>query len=112
MSELDELLQEIETFKRNVASSNEVFDKMDSAIKETKRVSDDQADMQKDIDALASKTEDNFKANNETINKLETKIDALEKQNKKAGKQLLVASCVGAALGLVALILAVILLIK
>ena len=112
MSELDELVQDIETFKKNVASSNEVFKKMDAAIEETRRVSDDQAKMQKDIEEKEAKTDNAFKANSEALDQINAKIDALEKQNKKMSKLLLVASCVGAALGLVALILGVILFIK
>lgn len=112
MSELDELVQDIETFKKNVATSNEVFEKMDDAIEETKRVSDDQSKMQKDIESQNAKTEDAFKANSEALEQINAKIDALEKQNKKMSKLLLVASCVGAVLGLVALILAIVLFIK
>lgn len=112
MSELDELVQDIETFKKNVASSNEVFEKMDAAIEETRRVSDDQAKMQKDIEEKEAKTDNAFKANSEALDQINAKIGALEKQNKKMSKLLLVASCVGAALGLVALILGVILFIK
>ena len=112
MSELDELVQDIETFKKNVATSNEVFEKMDAAIEETKRVSDDQAKMQKDIEEKEAKTDNAFKANSEALDQINAKIDALEKQNKKMSKLLLVASCVGAALGLVALILGIILFIK
>ena len=112
MSELDELVQDIETFKKNVASSNEVFAKMDAAIEETKRVSDDQAKMKKDIEEKEAKTDNAFKANSEALDQINAKIDALEKQNKKMSKLLLVASCVGAALGLVALILGIILFIK
>ncbi len=112
MSELDELVQDIETFKKNVASSNEVFAKMDAAIEETKRVSDDQAKMQKYIEEKEAKTDNAFKANSEALDQINAKIDALEKQNKKMSKLLLVASCVGAALGLVALILGIILFIK
>ena len=112
MSELDELVQDIEIFKKNVASSNEVFAKMDAAIEETRRVSDDQAKMQKDIEEKEAKTDNAFKANSEALDQINAKIDALEKQNKKMSKLLLVASCVGAALGLVALILGVILFIK
>ena len=81
MSELDELVQDIETFKKNVASSNEVFEKMDAAIEETKRVSDDQAKMQKDIEEKEAKTDNAFKANSEALDKINAKIDALEKQN-------------------------------
>ena len=112
MSELDELVQDIGTFKKNVASSNEVFAKMDAAIEETKRVSDDQAKMQKYIEEKEAKTDNAFKANSEALDQINAKIDALEKQNKKMSKLLLVASCVGAALGLVALILGIILFIK
>ena len=112
MSELDELVQDIETFRKNVASSNEVFEKMDAAIEETKRVSDNQAKMQKDIEEKEAKTDNAFKANSEALDQINAKIDALEKQNKKMSKLLLVASCVGAALGLVALILGIILFIK
>ena len=35
MSELDELVQDIEKFKENVAQSNELFDKLDASIEET-----------------------------------------------------------------------------
>ena len=112
MSELNELVQDIETFKKNVASSNEVFEKMDAAIEETKRVSDNQAKMQKEIEEKEAKTDNALKTNSEALDQINAKIDALEKQNKKMSKLLLVASCVGAALGLVALILGIILFIK
>lgn len=112
MSELDELVQDIEKFKQNVAQSNELFDKVDASIEETKKVSADQAKLKEDYEGLSTKTEQNIVKNNDAIKILENKIDEIQKQNKKTNKLLLVVSSIGAALGLVAVILAIILFIK
>ena len=112
MSELDELVQDIEKFKENVAQSNELFDKLDASIEETKKVSADQEKLKEDYDALSAKTDENIVKNNDAIKSLESKIDEIQKQNKKTNKLLLVISGIGAALGLVAVILAIILFIK
>ena len=112
MSELDELVQDIEKFKENVAQSNELVDKLDASIEETKKVSADQEKLKEDYDALSAKTDENIVKNNDAIKSLESKIDEIQKQNKKTNKLLLVISGIGAALGLVAVILAIILFIK
>ena len=112
MSELDELVQDIEKFKQNVAQSNELFDKLDASIEETKKVSEDQAQLKEDYNDLSTKTEQDIVKNNDDIKNLENKIDEIQKQNKKTNKLLLVVSGIGAALGLVAVILAIILFIK
>lgn len=112
MSELDELVQDIEKFKQNVAQSNELFDKLDASIEETKKVSEDQAKLKEDYEDLSTKTEQDIVKNNDAIKNLENKIDEIQKQNKKTNKLLLVVSGIGAALGLVAVILAIILFIK
>ena len=112
MSELDELVQDIEKFKENVAQSNELFDKLDASIEETKKVSSDQNKLKEDYDALSAKTDENIVRNNDAIKDLENKIDEIQKQNKKTNKLLLVVSGVGAVLGLVAVILAIVLFIK
>ena len=112
MSELDELVQDIEKFKENVAQSNELFDKLDASIEETKKVSADQEKLKEDYDALSAKTDENIVKNNDAIKDLENKIDKIQKQNKKTNKLLLVVSGVGAVLGLVAVILAIVLFIK
>ena len=112
MSELDELVQDIEKFKENVAQSNELFDKLDASIEETKKVSADQEKLKEDYDQLSAKTDESIVKNNDAIKSLESKIDEIQKQNKKTNKLLLVISGIGAALGLVAVILAIILFIK
>ena len=112
MSELDELVQDIEKFKQNVAQSNELFDKLDASIEETKKVSANQAQLKEDYNDLSTKTEQDIVKNNDAIKNLENKIDEIQKQNKKTNKLLLVVSGIGAALGLVAVILAIILFIK
>lgn len=112
MSELDELVQDIEKFKQNVAQSNELFDKLDASIEETKKVSANQAKLKEDYEDLSTKTEQDIVKNNDAIKNLENKIDEIQKQNKKTNKLLLVVSGIGAALGLVAVILAIILFIK
>lgn len=112
MSELDELVQDIEKFKQNVAQSNELFDKLDASIEETKKVSANQAQLKEDYNDLSTKTEQDIVKNNDDIKNLENKIDEIQKQNKKTNKLLLVVSGIGAALGLVAVILAIILFIK
>jgi uncharacterized membrane protein YjjP (DUF1212 family) len=112
MSELDELVQDIEKFKQNVAQSNELFDKLDASIEETKKVSANQAQLKEDYEDLSTKTEQDIVKNNDAIKNLENKIDEIQKQNKKTNKLLLVVSGIGAALGLVAVILAIILFIK
>ena len=112
MSELDELVQDIEKFKENVAQSNELFDKLDASIEETKKVSSNQVKLKEDYDALSAKTDENIVKNNDAIKDLENKIDKIQKQNKKTNKLLLVVSGVGAVLGLVAVILAIVLFIK
>ena len=112
MSELDELVQDIEKFKENVAQSNELFDKLDASIEETKKVSADQEKLKEDYDALSAKTDENIVRNNDAIKDLENKIDKIQKQNKKTNKLLLVVSGVGAVLGLVAVILAIVLFLK
>ena len=112
MSELDELVQDIEKFKQNVAQSNELFDKLDASIEETKKVSEDQAKLKEDYEDLSTKTEQDIVKNNDAIKNLENKIDEIQKQNKKTNKLLLVVSGISAALGLVAVILAIILFIK
>ena len=112
MSELDELVQDIEKFKQNVAQSNELFDKLDASIEETKKVSDNQAKLKEDYNDLSTKTEQDIVKNNDAIKNLENKIDEIQKQNKKTNKLLLVVSGIGTALGLVAVILAIILFIK
>ena len=112
MSELDELVQDIEKFKQNVAQSNELFDKLDASIEETKKVSANQAQLKEDYNDLSTKTEQDIVKNNDDIKNLENKIDEVQKQNKKTNKLLLVVSGIGAALGLVAVILAIILFIK
>ena len=112
MSELDELVQDIEKFKQNVAQSNELFDKLDASIEETKKVSANQAQLKENYNDLSTKTEQDIVKNNDAIKNLENKIDEVQKQNKKTNKLLLVVSGIGAALGLVAVILAIILFIK
>ena len=112
MSELDELVQDIEKFKQNVAQSNELFDKLDASIEETKKVSANQAQLKENYNDLSTKTEQDIVKNNDDIKNLENKIDEIQKQNKKTNKLLLVVSGIGAALGLVAVILAIILFIK
>lgn len=112
MSELNELVQDIEKFKQNVAQSNELFDKLDASIEETKKVSEDQAKLKEDYEDLSTKTEQDIVKNNYAIKNLENKIDEIQKQNKKTNKLLLVVSGLGVALGLVAVILAIILFIK
>ena len=112
MSELDELVQDIEKFKENVAQSNELFDKLDASIEETKKVSSNQVKLKEDYDALSAKTDENIVKNNDAIKDLENKIDEIQKQNKKTNKLLLAVSGVGAVLGLVAVILAIVLFIK
>ena len=112
MSELDELVQDIEKFKENVAQSNELFDKVDASIEETEKVSSNQVKLKEDYDALSAKTDENIVKNNDAIKDLENKIDEIQKQNKKTNKLLLVVSGVGAVLGLVAVILAIVLFIK
>ena len=112
MSELDELVQDIEKFKENVAQSNELFDKVDASIEETKKVSAEQAKLKENQDNLSAKTDESIVRNNDAIKSLENKIDEIQKQNKKTTKLLLVVSGIGAALGLVAVILAIILFIK
>lgn len=112
MSELNELVQDIEKFKQNVAQSNELFDKLDASIEETKKVSEDQAKLKEDYEDLSTKTEQDIVKNNDAIKNLENKIDEIQKQNKKTNKLLLVVSGLGVALGLVAVILAIILFIK
>ena len=112
MSELDELVQDIEKFKQNVAQSNELFDKLDTSIEETKKVSAEQAKLKENQDNLSAKTNESIVKNNDAIKNLENKIDEIQKQNKKTNKLLLVVSGIGAALGLVAVILAIILFIK
>ena len=112
MSELDELVQDIEKFKQNVAQSNELFDKLDASIEETKKVSEDQAKLKEDYEDLSTTTEQDIVKNNDAIKNLENKIDEIQKQNKKTNKLLLVVSGISAALGLVAVILAIILFIK
>lgn len=112
MSELNELVQDIEKFKQNVAQSNELFDKLDASIEETKKVSANQAQLKEDYNDLSTKTKQDIVKNNDDIKNLENKIDEIQKQNKKTNKLLLVVSGIGAALGLVAVILAIILFIK
>ena len=67
MSELDNLMQDIEKFKKNVASSNELLEKLNKATESIDALSDNDREIQDDIKDLSEKIEHK---NRDTIQKL------------------------------------------
>jgi len=110
MSELDNLMQDIEKFKKNVAASNDLCEKLNKATKSMDVLSDNDRVIQDDIKDLSEKIDHKNKDTAKQLDALEQKISEMEKKIKNTSFLSLTLGCCGAIFGLIGIVLLIVLL--